>query len=390
MTNPLLGDREAQSFLRDYWQKKPLLIRQALPGFEVPFSPEELAGLACESDVESRLILEKDGAHPWQVKHGPLSEEDFAHLPETHWTLLVQEINRHLPELALLLDRFRFVPHWRLDDLMVSYAPKHGSVGPHIDEYDVFLIQGAGKRRWQISHQPVGPEDLIPDLALRIMKEFKPEQDWVLEPGDMLYLPPRVAHYGVAQDNDCMTFSVGFRAPTRNQLWEHFIDYALEKQADVRYTDPDLSWQQHPGEIGAEAIAHVQALLESLRHDRQSLQAWFGRFVTEPRGPFSSGTELAPEKALTLTQFLKELQAQEGLWRSEAVRFAYIRENEETTTLFIDGQAYPLSGSIQFMAEWLTDQRHFHFEQIQPLLKITGFGEQLLNWYHAGYVYFPE
>ena len=163
-------------FLRDYWQQKPLLVRKAIPGFKSPISPEELAGLACDEEVVSRLVMERGGRTPWELRRGPFTEEDFLELPETHWTLLVSDVEKQAPDMAGLIEPFRFVPDWRIDDLMISYAPEHGTVGPHVDDYDVFLLQGLGRRRWQISTQPIDPDNFRPDVELRIMDEFEAEQ----------------------------------------------------------------------------------------------------------------------------------------------------------------------------------------------------------------------
>lgn len=190
--NPLFGDITVEEFLADYWQKKPLLVRQAIPDYRSPISADELAGLACQENVESRIVLEKDRLAPWSVLHGPFYESDFSTLPDTHWTLLVQECNQHVPELALLLDSFNFIPNWRVDDIMVSYAVEHGSVGPHTDQYDVFLLQAEGTRHWKINRSLDKDAAYLEDTELRILNNFESEQDWILEPGDMLYLPPGV------------------------------------------------------------------------------------------------------------------------------------------------------------------------------------------------------
>jgi len=194
----LLGGLTPERFLAEYWQKRPLLVRQAIPGFKSPLSADELAGLACEPEVESRLILEKGGSRPWQLEHGPFEEERFATLPESHWTLLVQRVNHWVPAVADLLDHFAFLPSWRLDDIMISYAADQGSVGPHTDQYDVFLLQGAGRRRWQIDASVTDESPLLDHPDLRILAQFHATDEWVLEPGDLLYLPPGLAHYGVA------------------------------------------------------------------------------------------------------------------------------------------------------------------------------------------------
>ena len=184
-----LGQHTPAGFLQHYWQQKPLLIRQALANDALPtLSPDELAGLACETDIESRLILEKDGPHPWQLENGPFDAERFASLPESHWTLLVQDVDKFVPQVAELLQWFRFVPDWRIDDVMISYAIDQGSVGPHVDNYDVFLLQIHGRRRWRISTQPIADDNFIPDIPLNILQQFDAEQEWLLEPGDMLYL----------------------------------------------------------------------------------------------------------------------------------------------------------------------------------------------------------
>ncbi len=241
---------DSDDFIRQYWQKKPCLIRNAFPGFESPISPEELAGLACEEDVHSRLIIENSEAGPWQLNYGPFEEQDFLDLPATHYSLLVSECEKWLPELADLLAQFRFIPDWRIDDLMISYAPKDGSVGPHVDAYDVFLLQAMGSRCWQYceSRSEQQPE-LIDGLELAILKNFTPDQEWVLNPGDILYLPPGFAHHGIALDR-CMTYSIGFRAPTMARALESFAMESERLDTGIaRYTDPDLELDRHHAEI---------------------------------------------------------------------------------------------------------------------------------------------
>ena len=188
----------AVEFLGRYWQKRPLLIRQAFPGFESPVTPDDLAGLACEEIAPSRIVVHRPRGDRWELRHGPFAEGDFARLPKTRWTLLVQDCDKLLAEVGALLCEFRFVPDWRLDDVMISYAVDGGSVGPHLDQYDVFLLQAQGRRRWSISVDPRAPTEFRPGLPLKLLQSFLPTHDWVLEPGDMLYLPPGVPHHGVA------------------------------------------------------------------------------------------------------------------------------------------------------------------------------------------------
>lgn len=199
----LLGGLTAAEFLRDYWQRKPLLVRQAIPDFESPLSADELAGLSLEESVESRIVLEH-GKTPWEMRRGPFQEEDYQHLPEQDWTLLVQAVDQFVPEVAQLLEQFRFLPSWRIDDVMISYAAPGGGVGPHFDNYDVFLLQGHGRRRWKVGQMCSSDSPLREHADLRILADFEQSDEWVLEPGDMLYLPPRLAHYGIAED-ECMT-----------------------------------------------------------------------------------------------------------------------------------------------------------------------------------------
>ena len=234
----LLGGITAREFLRDYWQKKPLLIRQAIPDFESPIDADELAGLALEEEVESRLVIEH-GERPWELRRGPFAEDAFGALPEREWTLLVQAVDQFVPEVAELLEQFRFLPSWRIDDVMISFAAPGGSVGPHFDNYDVFLLQAQGKRNWKIGQMCNSESPLLQHADLRILAEFEESAEWVLEPGDMLYLPPRLAHFGIAED-DCMTYSVGFRAPSAAEVLTHFTDFLAQYLTDEeRYTDAD-------------------------------------------------------------------------------------------------------------------------------------------------------
>ena len=217
----LLNNLTPAQFLAEYWQKKPLLIRGAIPDFKGLLTPNELAGLACEDSVQARIIQQKKES--WAVKHGPFDDADFAKLPAKDWTLLVQSVNHHLPEASDLLGLFNFIPHARLDDLMVSYAPKGGGVGAHVDSYDVFLLQGSGKRNWKISAQT--DLTLVENAPLKILQNFNAEQEWTLEAGDMLYLPPQIAHWGISESDDCMTYSIGFRAPKTRELQHEFLSF---------------------------------------------------------------------------------------------------------------------------------------------------------------------
>lgn len=368
-----LGDLTPERFLAEYWQKKPLLIRQAIPGFVSPLSSDELAGLACEPEVESRLILEKDGDHPWQLQHGPFGEDEFEDLPETHWTLLVQEVNRHVPAVADLMDRFRFVPDWRLDDVMISYAAPHGTVGAHIDSYDVFLLQGLGRRRWEIGEKLVDPEHL-PDLDVRILKDFQKTEEWILEPGDMLYLPPGIPHYGVALDPS-LTLSVGFLAPSRLELQKSWIEFHLATTGgDSRYADPGLKLPEHPGEISADALDRVTEMLQAVPPDRERMGIWFGRFITMGK----PGPQVEPaEPAWELAEWQETLREVGGIRRNEIVRWAWLGDN-----LFVNGEAFPATPGTA---------RAITADRVLSAQVAGGLDPQLLlELTNQGYLYFEE
>ena len=298
----LLGGITPRQFLRDYWQKQPLLVRGALPGFSGLLSANELAGLACEEDVQSRLVLHVRGQ--WRLEHGPFAEARFARLPRKNWALLVQSLNHHLPQAAALLQRFDFIPHARLDDLMVSYAPDGGGVGPHFDSYDVFLLQGQGRRVWRVSRQQ--DLTLVDGAPLRILRHFQTEQEWLLEPGDMLYLPPHVAHWGIAV-GDCMTYSIGFRAPSAQELAHQFLAYLQETlQLEGRYADPQLRLQAHPAEIGAPMVRQVTRMLRALRWDRATVADFLGVYLSEPK----PHVVFDPPAAMTAGVFRQRLERQ--------------------------------------------------------------------------------
>ena len=382
MMPKVLGELTPARFLAEYWQKQPLLVRGAWPGFQDPLTPEELAGLACEEGVESRLVLERGGEKPWELRHGPFVDDDFLKLPDSHWTLLVQDVEKHASDLTALLEPFRFIPDWRIDDLMISYAPPAGSVGPHVDDYDVFLLQGQGRRRWQISHRPVESDNCLPDTELRILREFVPEQEWVLEPGDLLYLPPRVAHYGVALE-PCLTYSVGFRAPSHRELVGGFLEFLLDGiDPEARYTDPDLSVQDHPGEIGPAALARVRSLLhEVISLDDETIAVWFGRYLSEPKPGFRAEPETDPYSENDLREHVR---GGGSLERNPGSRFHYMVDPAGETVLFVDGQAFALGSALAFMAPLLCRYRTLTPARLREALKQPDARQLLLDLLNEG------
>ena len=381
-TSRLLGDRSPETFLESYWQKKPLVVRDALPDFESPLSPNELAGLACEDGVESRLILEQGGAHPWELRHGPFDQEAFLTLPETHWTVLVQEVDRLIPEVGALLDHFRFLPDWRIDDIMVSYAPTHGTVGPHIDNYDVFLLQGLGHRRWRIGRTPIETEEIVPDLDVRMLADFDPDDEFVLGPGDMLYLPPRVAHHGIATDDECMTYSIGFRAPRHQDLVADFLQYAVDTlDPDARYSDADLEPVDHPGAIQADAREKIYRLLDGLLDDRSAIDRWFGRYVTRPSG---ERQPVPPESEISASTLTTALQTGTNLRRGAVSNLAFIEHDDGTTTLFINGTSRSLDADLSYAAPLITGRNVVPASALKDHLDDSAFVDLLTTLVNEG------
>lgn len=356
-----------QQFLNEYWQKKPLLIRQAFVDFESPISPEELAGLACEPEIESRLIEENGQDGPWQVTQGPLSQDDFAGLPATHWTMLVQDVDKHLPDLQTILDPFRFIPDWRRDDLMISYAPEHGTVGPHTDGYDVFLLQALGTRRWQIGDAPLIDAPILDGLDVQILAEFSPDQTWDLQPGDMLYLPPHFAHHGVAM-NDCMTFSIGFRAPSQVDVLDAVVNTMLEQGlGKVRYNDSDLQLQGHSAEIDVHALARLKTMLHQAIDDAEPILATvLGKFVTETKSSLSTIVEEAYSDLPTIEALSQQFEQGDVLQRNLYCRFAWVA-NEAGGQLFLGGEAYPVDVKGVIHLARLTEQNELTITDWQQL-----------------------
>ncbi len=376
--HPLLGGLTARAFLARYWQKRPLLVRQALAGFRDPVTPERLAALACRPDVESRLVRERSGPRPWEVTYGPQEARLLGRLPKTHWTLLVQDTNVHVAALDALLDRFDFVPRWRVDDVMVSFAPPGGTVGPHVDSYDVFLIQGRGRRRWEID--PGATPDFEPGLDLRILRRFRPARSWTLESGDMLYLPPGVGHHGVALE-DCLTYSVGFRAPSQRDLVVAWAERLVEgASADARYSDPDLRPPSSRGELSAAALARLGRLAGAGVRGRPELERALGALLTRPKG-------IGPRprrhrggaRALAAS-----IRAGRGLRRAPGSRVAFTRRGGGAIDFFVDGVCWTLPRPLAFAAPLLSEARDVGADVLARHLGRPGFAALLLRAVEAG------
>lgn len=374
----LLGGLTPEQFLAEYWQKKPLLIKQAIPNFEGLLSPNELAGLACEEDVQARIVIEKKSG--WQLKQGPFDETDFAKLPQKNWTLLVQSVDHYLTEAKDLLQQFSFIPNARLDDLMVSYAPEGGGVGPHFDSYDVFLLQGQGKRLWRVSTQD--DLTLLEGAPMRILKNFHTEQEWILEAGDMLYLPPKAAHWGIAlaADEDCMTYSIGFRAPKHQELATEFLGFLQDQFVQEKmcltgmYEDADLTLQENPAEIQSQMIEKVGEILQEITWNHDTVTQFIGSYLTEPK----PHVVFEPNKKMTLEKFRHRLESS-GISLDLKTQILFKEKN-----FFINGEHFLADNKVLNTLATLAKQRFLTGDQLDKntvsLLEVLFY-----NWYLAGY-----
>jgi 50S ribosomal protein L16 3-hydroxylase len=350
---PWLGmqifDFDIGLFLRDHWQKRPLLIRNPWNEWRNPLEPDELAGLACEAGVESRLIT-CDGDRR-TMESGPMPASRFGELESGPWTLLVQAVDHHVPDVAALIEPFRFVPDWRIDDVMVSYATDGGGVGAHFDQYDVFLVQGLGQRRWRVGPRCNAETPLLPHEDLRLIADFETTDEWILDPGDILYVPPCYAHDGVAVGDDCMTYSIGFRAPSRGELiegWsEHQADALLE---DDRYADPDLARQANAGEITGPVIDRLHAMVMAALSDRDAFARWFGAHNSLPK---YAEADWRPEEPLGEQAVRALLSESAPLTRNPASRFSFFRRDGAAVLLFVDGECFDCAGDTAALAEEL-------------------------------------
>lgn len=343
--NRRLGHLTIEAFLADYWQQAPCLLRGALPDLDFPLDANDLAGLACEPMAEARIISGPNAAGDWSLAHGPFSEQDFDRLGDRNWTLLVQDVEKHYPPAGALLRHFDFLPNWRIDDLMVSFAATGGSVGPHVDQYDVFLCQVAGVRRWEIArHFDSHRRD---DVPVDMLASFDSEQSWDVEPGDVLYLPPGVAHHGVALA-PCLTASVGFRAPSAADLHLALGEWLAQRDDDGgRYRDPSLGPERRRGEIDGPARARLAALLGRLARGGDEFDAFAGAFLSrfrqahEPVAPPG-----APSGQDQVERFLRGSNAVPHPW----ARFAWIEREPGQVTLFASGRDFVCSTEL---AEWV-------------------------------------
>ena len=369
ITQPLtlLGGISPARFMRQYWQKKPLLIRQAVPGMQPMLARAALFALAGQDDVESRLITRAPKGGTWRLRHGPFARTAIPKLSQPGWTLLVQGLDLHLDAAHALLEQFAFVPRARLDDLMVSFATDGGGVGPHFDSYDVFLLQAHGQRRWRIGRQ----KDLTlqPDVPLKILRDFQPEQECLLEAGDMLYLPPRYAHDGVAQ-GECMTYSIGFRAPAQGEWAQDLMQRLADVAGDAtgtRYADRDQAAIAHSGAIPAALQEFARRAVEKVFSDPLAFERSVGESLTEPKANVFFTTNAA-----TLGG---------GIVVDRSTRLLYDERH-----VFINGEAYRAGGKDFALLKDLANVRSLSEREVKGLsAQARGLLQEWLEmgWIHA-------
>lgn len=378
-----LGGLTPREFLADYWQKKPLFVKGAFPDFKDPLTPDTIAGLSLEEFIPSRLILEEGGVRPWEMRKGPLAEEIFSNLGEKKWMLVVNDMEKFLPHLRLLTDPFNFIPNWRFDDLQATLGPDEGNVGAHWDDYDVFLIQGMGKKHWKISFDEVSEDDFVEGIDIRLIEDFNVDQEWIVEPGDLLYLPPRIGHYGV-NIGKSITWSVGFRAPKDQELVHDFAAAKMELiEVDARFSDPDLIYQQECGELTDQSVDKVLELLKShLPLNRETVGEWFGRFITEPK----MGQEAYPLDEPVDLEFIEELlEDEQDIERNPGLTFIY-RVEGDVATLYVAGEAFAVSADLTPLLALLTRYRFYSPGQLRPYLKETEASALLVQLLNEGYL----
>lgn len=372
---PLLGGLSPQLFMKRHWQKKPLLVRQAIANFKPLLDRGELFELASREGVQARMVIQEPGATPgWRLKNGPFERRALPALKRPGWTLLVQGVDLHHDAVHALMNQFRFVPDGRLDDLMISYATDGGGVGPHYDSYDVFLLQAQGRRRWRIGRQK--DKTLQPDVPLKILANFEPEQEFVLEPGDMLYLPLLHAHDGIAI-GECMTYSIGFRSPSRGELARELLQRLAEDAEDAVgvsvYRDPHQAAVDQPGEIPTQMVEFARDALQGALQDPDALGRALGEYLTEPKANVWFDTA-----ALGAAPSERQLDGQVRLDRRTKMMF-------DARHIFINGESFRASGRDATLMRRLSDERCL---SRQDLARTSAEARSLLqSWSEAGWLH---
>ena len=367
-----IGGLSVDQFMRRHWQRRPLLARAALPGFVPPIDPARLFALAARDDVESRLVVSRDGRRA--LSHGPFDRLPGRRRPD--WTLLVQGTDLHDDAMHALMCRFRFVPDARVDDLMVSFATDGGGVGPHVDRYDVFLLQAHGRRRWRIA--PPGDETLVPDVPLKLLARFEPTQEWVLEPGDLLYLPPGWGHDGIAV-GECMTFSVGFRAPSRHEFLAAFLAAAADAPGgpDPRFGDRGRRAASRPGHLPDDLVSRLAGWATDWRAVRGAAERFVGEWLTEPKPNVWFDP---PQRRLSPSAFAASA-TRAGVRLDRRTRMAW-----RAGVAFVNGESVEAPAGARRWLRHLADRRSLDAAGCLRALAEPGLAAMLADWHDAGWL----
>lgn len=366
----VLGSLTIEEFLKDYWQKKPVLIRNAWPEFSPLLEADELAGMSLDEDVESRIIIENGPKTPWQLLKGPFDEDTYQNLPKEKWTLLIQGVDQWLPEASDLVENFKFIPSWRVDDLMISYAPNGGSVGAHYDQYDVFLLQASGQRQWSIGQMCDEDTPFLSEPQIRILEDFQSTDTWVLEPGDMLYLPPRLAHHGIAIGDNCMTYSIGFRAASQQELIDQLAIEAADScvlNEDNRYADPHLTQQSSSGEITQASLSNARKMLSELLSNDHLLASAIGNLSSQAK--YTDLIKPPIDQETTDDELWQEITSSNTLTRDEMSRLSFYRCPNEELLMFFNGEKVELNSDSLELVKALCNQRSNKTETLLSLAK---------------------
>lgn len=399
---PVLKNFDQQLFLNEYWQKKPLLIKSGLPDWHNPITADELAGLSLEDDIESRLILSKPNPQQlinsqWSLEHGPFSEQRFSTLDEKNWTLLVQAVDHYAPEVAELLTYFGFIPGWQVDDVMVSYATQGGGVGPHFDRYDVFLVQGQGQREWQIGQCCDKQTQLQPDQALTLLTEFNVTETYELTAGDILYVPPYVAHWGTGLDNNCMTYSVGFRSPSQSEIIDDYTTFIQQQLSeDDRYRDTAVNGSGF-GAIDKQTIDNIALMISEKLSNKTQLQQWFGRWASQTKYTDAIDEQGAANafiiKSDAVINTIDFTNMEINIYRDTASRFYYMDADTKTKSplmFFVNGREIDLgsrAGELETCIKRICNQESLTVEDLQPWLNHDKTKSLLAELFENGELY---
>ncbi len=379
-----LNDLTIEQFLTEYWQKKPVLLKGGFANFQDPISPDELAGLAAEEEIESRIVAKK--GDEWLLETGPF--EDYEQWGEQDWTLLVQAVDHWHPESAALIEPFRFIPNWRIDDLMISYSTPGGGVGPHLDQYDVFIIQGLGKRHWRVGMPDATLKQTCPHPRLLQISPFVDCINVITEPGDILYIPPGCPHDGISVDAS-LNYSVGFRAPAQKDLLTGLADYLIENEIQgIRYTDPNRQLNANIGAITQQDLQQVRQLLQGLIDDPKLLASYFGSYITHAKHELDA-TE--PDPHYNADEIAEYLEEGSVLARLGGLRVCYIQEHDNSDIqLFINGMTIVLPASAKRTVLQLSEQTVLDQATAAEFAHDAAKLQLLTQLINLGYWYFIE